>query len=166
MLIFCTVGSNFALKVYLKTKRTTDISQTQAEFKAKSHRNPLRIPRLFNAKSRCVCRNRRYFQLFRYTLVKRCHARGRHTFGKYVQTGSAAKLAANLAYYIIPARQIKPINPKKRPLFLRQFYKSGQNARQSRCSLYRTFTSWWLNSSWTASKISASQPTQAKAKPR
>ena len=99
-------------------------------------------------------------------LVKRCHARGRHTFGKYVQTGSAAKLAANLAYYIIPARQIKPINPQKCPLFLRQFYKSGQNARQSRCSLYRTFTSWWLNSSWTASKISASQPTQAKAKPR
>ena len=128
--------------------------------------NPLWIPRLFNVKSGCVCRNRRYFQLFRYTLVKRCHARGRHTFGKYVQTGSAAKLAANLAYYIIPARQIKPINPKKRPLFLRQFYKSGQNARQSRCSLYRTFTSWWLNSSWTASKISASQPTQAKAKPR
>ena len=125
-----------------------------------------RIPRLFNAKSRCVCRNRRYFRLFRYTLVKRCHARGRHTFGKYVQTGNAAKLAANLAYYIIPARQIKPINPQKCPLFLRQFYKSGQNARQSRCSLYRTFTSWWLNSSWTASKISASQPTQAKAKPR
>ena len=73
---------------------------------------------------------------------------------------------ANLAYYIIPARQIKPINPQKRPLFLRQFYKNDQNARQSRCSLYRTFTSWWLNSSWTASKISASQPTQAKAKPR
>ena len=68
MLIFCTVGSNFALKVYLKTKRTTDISQTQAECKAKSHRNPLRIPRLFNAKSRCACRNRRYFRRFRYTL--------------------------------------------------------------------------------------------------
>ena len=108
----------------------TDISQTQAGCKAKSRRNPLWIPRLFNAKSRCVCRNRRYFRLFRYTLVKRCHARGRHTFGKYVQTGSAAKLAANLAYYIIPARQIKPINPQKRPLFLRQFYKNGQNARQ------------------------------------
>ena len=55
---------NFALKVYLKTKRTTDISQTQAEFKAKSHRNPLRIPRLFNAKSCCVCRNRLNFRIF------------------------------------------------------------------------------------------------------
>ena len=55
---------DFALKVYLKTKRTTDISQTQAEFKAKSHRNPLRIPRLFNAKSRCVCRNRLNFRIF------------------------------------------------------------------------------------------------------
>ena len=101
------------IKVYLKTKKMTDISQKQAGCKAKSRRNPLWIPRLFNAKSRCVCRNRRYFRLFRYTLVKRCHARGRHTFGKYVQTGSAAKLAANLAYYIIPARQIKPINPQK-----------------------------------------------------
>ena len=59
---------NFALKVYLKTKKMTDISQTQAEFKAKSHRNPLRIPRLFNAKSRCVCRNRLNFRIFRYTL--------------------------------------------------------------------------------------------------
>jgi len=39
----------------------TDISQTQAEFKAKSRRNPLWIPKLFNAKFRCVCRNRRYF---------------------------------------------------------------------------------------------------------
>ena len=55
---------NFALKVYLKTKRTTDISQTQAECKVKSHRNPLRIPRLFNAKSRCVCRNRLNFRIF------------------------------------------------------------------------------------------------------
>ena len=55
-------------KVYLKTKKMTDISQTQADFKAKSRRNPLWIPRLFNAKSRCVCRNRRYFRLFRYTL--------------------------------------------------------------------------------------------------
>ena len=55
---------NFALKVYLKTKKMTDISQTQAEFKAKSHRNPLRIPRLFNAKSRCVCRNRLNFRIF------------------------------------------------------------------------------------------------------
>ncbi|MCI6070791.1 MAG: hypothetical protein MR715_03300, partial [Subdoligranulum sp.] len=28
-------------------------------------------PRLFNAKSRCVCRNRPYFRLFRYTLRKK-----------------------------------------------------------------------------------------------
>ena len=49
--------------MYLKTKKMTDISQTQAGFKAKSRRNPLWIPRLFNAKSRCVCRNRRYFRL-------------------------------------------------------------------------------------------------------
>ncbi len=55
---------NFALKVYLKTKRTMDISQTQAECKAKSHRNSLRIPRLFNAKSSCVCRNRLNFRIF------------------------------------------------------------------------------------------------------
>ncbi len=55
-------------KVYLKTKKMTDISQTQAGFKAKSRRNPLWIPRLFNAKSRCICRNRRYFRLFSYTL--------------------------------------------------------------------------------------------------
>ena len=54
--------------MYLKTKKMTDISQTQAGCKAKSRRNPLWIPRLFNAKSRCVCRNRRYFRLFRYTL--------------------------------------------------------------------------------------------------
>jgi len=46
----------------------TDISQTQAGCKAKSRRNPLWVPRLFNASSRCVCRNRRYFRLFRYTL--------------------------------------------------------------------------------------------------
>ena len=39
--------------------------------KAKSRRNPLWIPRLFNAKSGCVCRNRRYFRLFRYTLAQR-----------------------------------------------------------------------------------------------
>jgi hypothetical protein len=51
--------------VYLKTKKMTDISQTQAGCKAKSRRNPLYIPRLFNAKSRCVCRNRRYFRRFR-----------------------------------------------------------------------------------------------------
>ena len=30
--------------------------------------NPLWIPRLVPAKSGCVCRNRRYFRLFRYTL--------------------------------------------------------------------------------------------------
>ena len=53
-------------KLYLKTKKMTDISQTQAGCKAKSRRNPLYIPRLFNAKSRCVCRNRRYFRRFRY----------------------------------------------------------------------------------------------------
>ena len=41
------------IKVYLKTKKMTDISQTQAGCKAKS---------------RCVCRNRRSFRLFRYTL--------------------------------------------------------------------------------------------------
>ena len=55
--------------MYLKTKKMTDISQTQAGFKAESRRNPLWIPRRFNAKSRCVCRNRRAFRLFRYTLV-------------------------------------------------------------------------------------------------
>ena len=35
--------------MYLKTKKMTDISQTQAGCKAKSRRNPLWIPRLFNA---------------------------------------------------------------------------------------------------------------------
>ena len=55
-------------EVYLKTKKMTDISQTQAGCKAKSRRNPLWVPRLFNASSRFVCRNRRYFRLFRYTL--------------------------------------------------------------------------------------------------
>ena len=35
------------LKVHLKTKEITDISQPQAGCKAKSHRNPFRIPRLF-----------------------------------------------------------------------------------------------------------------------
>ena len=54
-------------KVYLKTKKMTDISQAQAGFKANSRRNPLWISRLFNAKSRCVCRNRLNFRLFRYT---------------------------------------------------------------------------------------------------
>ena len=37
--------------MYLKTKKMTDISQTQAGFKAESRRNPLWIPRRFNAKS-------------------------------------------------------------------------------------------------------------------
>ncbi|MFZ1531079.1 MAG: hypothetical protein WAT15_02870, partial [Gemmiger qucibialis] len=46
--------------------KMTDISQAQDGFKAKSRGNPLWIPRLFNAKSRCVCRNRRYFRRFRY----------------------------------------------------------------------------------------------------
>ena len=55
--------------MYLKTKKMTDISQTQAGFKAESRRNPLWIPRRFNAKSRCVCRNRLNFRLFKYTLV-------------------------------------------------------------------------------------------------
>ena len=55
--------------MYLKTKKMTDISQTQAGFKAESRRNPLWIPRRFNAKSRCVCRNRLNFRRFRYTLV-------------------------------------------------------------------------------------------------
>ena len=55
-------------EVYLKTKKMTDISHTQAGCKAKSRRNPLWVPRLFNASSRCVCRNRRYFRFFRYTL--------------------------------------------------------------------------------------------------
>ena len=55
--------------MYLKTKKMTDISQTEAGFKAESRRNPLWIPRRYNAKSRCVCRNRRAFRLFRYTLV-------------------------------------------------------------------------------------------------
>ena len=56
------------LKVYLKTKKMTDISQAQDGFKAKSRRNLLWIPRTFNAKSRCVCRNRRYFRLFSCTI--------------------------------------------------------------------------------------------------
>ena len=56
----------YCLKVYLKTKKMTDISQTQAGCKAKSCRNPLYIPRLLTQKSRCVCRNRRYFRRFRY----------------------------------------------------------------------------------------------------
>jgi len=46
--LFVAVRHDFA-KVYLKTKKMTDISQTQAGFKAKSRRNPLWIPRLFNA---------------------------------------------------------------------------------------------------------------------
>ena len=35
----------------MKTKKMTDISQTQAEFKAKSRRNPLWIPRLLTQNS-------------------------------------------------------------------------------------------------------------------
>ena len=58
-------------KVYLKTKKMTNISQAQAGFKAKSRRNPLWISRLFNAKSGCACRNRLNFRLFRYTPEKR-----------------------------------------------------------------------------------------------
>ena len=46
--LFAAVRHDFA-KVYLKTKKMTDISQTQAGF--------------------CVCRNRRYFRRFRYTLI-------------------------------------------------------------------------------------------------
>ena len=57
-------------KVYLKTKKMTNISQVQAGFKAKSRRNPLWISRLFNAKSSCACRNRLNFRLFRYTLIE------------------------------------------------------------------------------------------------
>ena len=56
------------VKVYLKTKKMTNISQAQAGFKANSRRNPLWISRLFNAKSGCACRNRLNFRLFRYTL--------------------------------------------------------------------------------------------------
>ena len=41
--------TNLLLNVYLKTKKMTDISQTQAGFKAKSRGNPLWIPRLFKA---------------------------------------------------------------------------------------------------------------------
>ena len=61
----------FGPKVYLKTKKLTNISQAQAGSKAKSRRNPLWISMLFHAKSSCVCRNRlnfRLFRLFRYTL--------------------------------------------------------------------------------------------------
>ena len=57
------------VKVYLKTKKMTNISQAQAGFKANSRRNPLWISRLFNAKSSCACRNRLNFRLFRYTLA-------------------------------------------------------------------------------------------------
>ena len=55
-------------RVYLKTKKMTNISQAQAGFKANSRRNPLWISRLFHAKSSCVCRNRLNFRLFGYTL--------------------------------------------------------------------------------------------------
>ena len=56
------------VKVYLKTKKMTNISQAQAGFKANSRRNPLWISRLFNAKSGCACRNRLNFRLFRHTI--------------------------------------------------------------------------------------------------
>ena len=39
--------------VYLKTKKITDISQTQAGFKARSRRNPLWIPRAIPHNSKC-----------------------------------------------------------------------------------------------------------------
>ena len=57
------------VKVYLKTKKMTNISQAQAGFKANSRRNPLWISRLIHAKSSCACRNRLNFRLFRYTLA-------------------------------------------------------------------------------------------------
>ena len=44
--------------MYLKTKKMAPISQAHAGFKAKGRRNPLWIPRLFNAESGCDCRNR------------------------------------------------------------------------------------------------------------
>ena len=69
------------LKVHLKTKEITDISQPQAGCKAKSHRNPFRIPRLLNTKSGCAYRNRRYFQLFSYTprlMAAPCRKTGAH----------------------------------------------------------------------------------------
>ena len=56
------------VKVYLKTKKMTNISQAQAGFKANSRRNPLWISRLIHAKSGCACRNRLNFRLFRCTL--------------------------------------------------------------------------------------------------
>ena len=49
------------VKVYLKTKKMTNISQAQAGFKANSRRNPLWISRLIHAKSGCACRNRLIF---------------------------------------------------------------------------------------------------------
>ena len=61
-------GIPFGPKVYLKTKKMTNISQAQAGFKATSRRNSLWISRLFHARSSCVCRNRLNFRLFRYTL--------------------------------------------------------------------------------------------------
>ena len=78
----------------------TDISQTQAGFKAKSRRNPLWIPRLFNAKSRCVCRNRLYFRLFRYTL------RPRVAF--LIKCGRAEKSTINRNFIYYTTRQKIP----------------------------------------------------------
>lgn len=68
------------LKVHLKPKEITDISQPQAGCKAKSRRNPFRIPRLLSAKSGCAYRNRRYFPLFSYTprlMAAPCRKRAR-----------------------------------------------------------------------------------------
>ena len=100
-------------KVYLKTKKMTDISQTQADFKAKSRRNPLWIPRLFNAKSGCVCRNRRYFRRFRYTLwifwVK-------HAAGCRCSQSPAAFCAAVHCLFLQPNRCGKP--EQKRTYFV------------------------------------------------
>ncbi|MDY5644202.1 MAG: hypothetical protein SPH45_04820, partial [Gemmiger qucibialis] len=45
--------TNLLLNVYLKTKKMTDISQTQAGFKAKSRGNPLWIPRAIPHNSKC-----------------------------------------------------------------------------------------------------------------
>ena len=82
--------------MYLKTKKMTDISQTQAGFKAESRRNPLWIPRRFNAKSRCVCRNRLNFRLFRYTLVLSETSKSSSVSGQYRIILSAAAAGAVL----------------------------------------------------------------------
>ena len=78
------------VKVYLKTKKMTNISQAQAGFKANSRRNPLWISRLFNAKSSCACRNRLNFRLFRYTLRSQL-PRGGSFWGRPAKFPSCAK---------------------------------------------------------------------------